>query len=389
MTSILERHRERFRENPGDDQAFQALEEHHFLEGEWDDLIRLYQRRQTAPDLKANSRGRAALMVREANLWKDKKENLNRAAECFERALVTDPTERAPLIHLRRIHVSQGRWDLALQIAEVEVARADATATERAAVLAEMGEIWLDRMNDSETALTQFQQSLSENPKEVRALTGIARTLEACGRQQEAAAAWQRATPLLEGAERTRARVRHAAILGESLGQTETAIDLLRSVVTEDPRNRIAIEALSIQSAAAGLWSQFADLQQRRFDLTDDAERRAEIALEAGRAQLDHLHDLERAQEWLSRCVDLAPEQARGYQALADIARETGDSDLRLRSLERATELSGDSPSVSALLEIASLHSERCDDLRAVESLQLALELALECQAGCHEEYQG
>ncbi len=91
MTSILERHRERFRENPGDDQAFQALEEHHFLEGEWDDLIGLYQRRQTAPDLKANSRGRAALMVREANLWKDKKENLNRAAECFERALVTDP----------------------------------------------------------------------------------------------------------------------------------------------------------------------------------------------------------------------------------------------------------------------------------------------------------
>jgi len=376
VTSILERHRERFGENPADDQAFQALEEHHFLEGEWDELIGVYQKRQAALALEANPRGRAALMVREAHLWEERKADLIRAAECFERALVTDPAERGPLAHLRRIHHSQQRWDLVLQIAEVEAAHPTVSASERAALLADMGELWLDRLNDPEAALTQFQQSLSENPHQVGALAGVARSLEACGREREAAAAWEHATPRLEGSERTRARVRHAAILGGALEQPDRAIDLLRRALTEDPGSLIAIEALALQSAAVGLWSLFADLQQRRFEQTDDPERRVEIALEAGRAQLEHLHDLEQAQMWLSRCVDLAPEEGRAYQALADIARENGDTDLLLRSLERAIELSDGNPSVAALLEIASLHSERGDDLRALESLQLALELA-------------
>ena len=54
MTSILDRHRERFQATPGDNQAFESLEEHYFLAGDWNEVIALYEHRLTAPALAVN-----------------------------------------------------------------------------------------------------------------------------------------------------------------------------------------------------------------------------------------------------------------------------------------------------------------------------------------------
>ncbi len=118
MTSILERHQERLDANPADEKAFLALEEHHFLAGEWDALIALYEQRLEAPDLEAVSPARAALLLREAQVWEERKQDLDQATECYERAQRADPTTPTALGQLRRIHVSRQRWDLALQIAD-------------------------------------------------------------------------------------------------------------------------------------------------------------------------------------------------------------------------------------------------------------------------------
>jgi hypothetical protein len=42
VASSLDRHRERFEADSGDSVAFAALEEHHFLRGEWHELVGLY-----------------------------------------------------------------------------------------------------------------------------------------------------------------------------------------------------------------------------------------------------------------------------------------------------------------------------------------------------------
>ena len=164
MTSILERHRERLDANPADEKAFQALEEHHFLAGEWDALIALYEQRLEAPDLEAVSPARAALLLREAQVWEERKQDLDQATTCYERALRADPSTPGALGHLRRIHVSRQRWDLALQIAEAESEHPTLSARERGAVLAEMGALWHKRFDDLDAALAQFDRALAEDP---------------------------------------------------------------------------------------------------------------------------------------------------------------------------------------------------------------------------------
>jgi tetratricopeptide (TPR) repeat protein len=376
VTSILERHRESLDANPADGKAFQALEEHHFLAGEWDALIALYEQRLEAPDLEAVSTARAALLLREARVWEERKQDLDQAATCYERALRADPTAPGPLGHLRRIQIARQRWDLALQIAEAEAEHPALSARERAAVFAEMGALWHKRFDDPDAALAQFDRALAEDPDQPAALLGRARALQSRHRDPEAAAAWERALPHLDGRERVSGLIAQAKILGGSLGEPERAIGLLREALTRDPQNPDAIEALAVQARETGQWALLADLEERRFELAYEARHRAEIAFEAGHLHLEHLNDPELAHTWLTRAVDLDPENLGAYQALADVQRQRGDDESLLRCIERVVELSGDAPPVWALLEVASLQSDQRDDLRALENLQRAFALA-------------
>ena len=376
MTSILERHRERLDANPADAKAFQGLEEHHFLAGEWDALIALYEQRLRADDLEAVSPARAALLLREAQVWEERKQDLDRAAACYERALRADPTTPTALQHLQRIHFACERWDLALQIAEVMAEHPALPAGEHAAAFAQMGTLWLERFDDPEAAGAQFERALAQDPEQKDALSGLARALQRCDREREAADAWERALPHLEGRERVAGLIAQANLMGRSLGRSERAVELLRRALTDDPQNPEAIEALAEHARAAGLWPLLADLQERRFEQATEAQQRAAIAFEAGRIQLENLNDLDLARQWLSRAVDLDPENADAYQSLADVQRESGDEEALMRCLERVVELSGDAPPVWALLEVASLHSDRRDDLRALENLEQAFAIA-------------
>ena len=47
----LERLKTRFESDPSLAAAFEALEEHYFVGGQWDDLVALYERRLGSPDL--------------------------------------------------------------------------------------------------------------------------------------------------------------------------------------------------------------------------------------------------------------------------------------------------------------------------------------------------
>jgi tetratricopeptide (TPR) repeat protein len=376
VTSILERHRESLDANPADEKAFQALEEHHFLAGEWDALIALYEQRLEAPDLEAVSPARAALLLREARVWEERKQDPDQATTCYERALRADPTTPAPLGDLRRIHVSRQRWDLALQIADAESAHPALSARERGAVFAEMGAIWYERFDDPDLALAQFDRALAEVPEQPVALFGRARALQSRHRDSEAAAAWERALPHLDGRERVSGLIAQAKILGGSLGEPERAIELLRKALTHDPQNPEAVETLAVQARVTGQWSLLADLEAHLFELAYEARHRAEIAFETGRLHLEHLNDPELARTWLTRAVDLDPENRSAYETLADVERQGGDDESLLRCLERVVELSGDAPPVWALLEVASLHSDHRDDLRALENLERAFALA-------------
>ena len=100
---------------------------------------------------------------------------------------------------------------------------------ERAALLSELGGIWLDRLDDPQQASTLFERALSEQPDGRVALEGAARAFERCDRHEEAAQAWERLAAQLKGPARAAAQV---ALRGSWRGRSHRKSGRRRSIAS-------------------------------------------------------------------------------------------------------------------------------------------------------------
>jgi len=367
----IDRQRERFRTDPGDGRSFEALEEHYFLAGEWEQLIALYQRRLLAPDVKEHARRRAEVLFRLGQVWEERIGQVDRAMVCYQETLRADPSYRPALGQLRRLHAARGQWEVALQIAELETAlplRGD----ERADLLAEIAHIWLDPLGDPAQALVWFRRALAEWEDCPRALEGAARAFEAAGQPRKAARAWERRIAQLRGEPRADALLALARLEEGPLGEPEAAALLAQRALEDAPRHPVALEAVAREATRRGHWKLLAGLAERRFELTAAPAQRLEIALEAGRLELEELGNAVAARAWLERAREIAPEEPLVLEALADHHRAQGEEEALLACLERLLAQRADAPPIAALLEAATLHSERGADERSLACLERA-----------------
>ncbi len=366
--SNVETQRARFAADPGDDRCFAVLEESLYLAGSWEELIALYATRLRAPRVAASPRMRAELHFRLGQVWEERIGQIERAEDCYRNTLRSDPSYRPALQRLRALHCARSQWEVALQLAELEVALPQ-RPDERADLLAEMGLLWLDRLGDPQQALQHFKQSLTESDRCTRALTGTWRAFEQTGQLRKAERALDHLASHLRGSERAAVRVEQARLLAGPLEQAARALELYRRALGDDPLHPIALEAVAGDARARGLWEQLADLAERRFEAAAaDPARQLAVAREAAEIQLERLANEAAAQLWLRRVVALEPGDARSHEQLAELARRFGRSDERLLHLREAVALRGAEAGADALLEVAS-------QLRAQGDLEAALPL--------------
>ncbi|HKE12804.1 MAG TPA: hypothetical protein VKE73_14650, partial [Myxococcota bacterium] len=373
MASSLDRHRERFEADSGDSVAFAALEEHHFLRGEWHELVGLYWRRLSATALGDQKRERARLLFRLGQVLEERCLEPDHALACYREAVRLEPSFRAALRQLRRLHEVRSEWVLSLQIADLEAA-IPMPPYEAAPFHAEIGTVWLHQLSEAAHALRHFQKALELDPRNREAIEGAARAFEALGRGAEAADAWERLARELRGAERAPALVARARLLERDPHQGEQAEECYRRALSDDPRNEDAVEALCRAARGREQWAQVVELAERRFDLAAGASRRVAIALEAGRIALEKLSDVATARLWLSRAAELAPEDVEVHAALAAVERHTGDPRALFMRLERLAQLAGDATPSDVWVEAAGLAAELGDTEAALARLRRGIE---------------
>ena len=376
MEANLRRAEERFAADPADVRAFEALEEHHFLHGDWPELVRLYERRLAAPDLAAQAEAAARLCFRLGQVLEERCLQTDRAIAYYQEAARRAPRFRAPLTQLRRLYAAREAWDLVLQVAELE-ASLPMQPFERASFFTQMGAIWAGRMGDAGQGLAHFERALEADPDHLDALRGLARIHAEQGDAASAAAALERVVARARGPEAAPALVELARLHAGPLGKPERAETLYRSALAQDPRCGAALEALYERAAARGDWAAAAELIEPRFELVTGATRRLAIALEAGRIQLEELRNPAGARLWYGRALELSPhEDPAVYLSLAEVERVAGNREASARWLERAASASPESVPVHVLVESALHASERGDPERALVGLRRAIERA-------------
>ncbi len=362
---------QRFEGDPSDAVAFEALEERHFVAGEWAELVALYQRRLEAPDLDAKSRAvpRARLVFRLAQVLEERLGQTDNALARYQEAGRLDPTLRSAFSQSRQIHAQREQWDLVLQVAEHE-ATLPMRNYEQAAFHTELGVVWLDRMGDAEQAAVLFNRALEADAGHVPALLGIARSHEAQGHPAEAITALEHATDQIRGTERAPVWAHLARLERKRSNDAQRIADLFRRALTDDPRHPEALEAVAEDALRAENWALYADLQERRYDLTDNMLDRLAIAHDAGRVQLEQLRNPQEARHWFQRALHLFPEDPVVHLYLADVERLSGNHDALAVHLRKASELADEAAPVDVLRESAQLATDQGDDEFAISQLK-------------------
>ncbi|MBW1884286.1 MAG: tetratricopeptide repeat protein [Deltaproteobacteria bacterium] len=330
MSTVLDQHKQSFESDPSNKPAFDALEEHYFMAGQWDQLVAVYDRRLAAPEFSSEPTLSVPILFRLAQVYEERCLDTDLAIENYWKAAKIDPTHRAALRQLRQIYAQRDQWDMVLQIAEME-GQLEMELHEKAGFLAELGNLWNERLSDPSEAMTHFQDSLALVPDHMVALTGLAQVHEALGHHQQAAAAWERLSSRLRGPDRAPVLVSLGKILAAHLDQPERAVECFRRALDDDPRCAGAIAALTATATRLENWPL-----------------------------------------WFDRALELVDEEVSIFYGFAELERRTGNHTALSAALDRVIELRGDEVPIGVLLESADLHSEAGNDDTAIKLLRQA-----------------
>lgn len=376
MNPALERHREQFEADPTRVPAFEALEEHYFVDGDWDALVALYDARLGAPDLQAKPAVRARLLFRLGQVLEERCGRPDDALARYEEAARLAPDFQPALRSLRALYTARERWEMVLQVGELE-ARTPMRPVERAAFHVEMAEIWLERLGDAAQALELLDRALEDDVRSAAALRGRGRALAALDRTGEATDCFERLlTTTAAGAEQAPVLLEMARLADQS--DAERALDLYARALTLDDSDVELLEAYAAAARRAERWETLGALAERRFSAAPGASRRAEVALESASVLLEELGDAAGARGWLERAAELAPEDVRIALALADASALLGDAIGQMAALERALELDAERVPLEALIDLGEAQASSGETGRAVDTLRRALERAPE-----------
>lgn len=373
MATGLDAQQTIFASNPDDRRAFEALEEHFFLDGDWAALAELYRTRIDAPGVTADPGQQAPLLFRLGQIEEERLLDLDAASETYWTLVRLDPANRPALRQLRGIHARRGQWDVVIQIAEIESAT-EMPPFERAAFEAELGRTWHVHLQDQDEARLAYERALAVDPDFPPALEGLAELHREAGRLREAAHLLELLTQRLRGPERAPVWITLGTLLAGPLDERDRARHCFAAALEDDPFQSAAVEWSLLLATEAEDWPLVSDLLESRFDLASGARSRGAIAVEASQIQLNHLGSVAGARAWIERALELSSDEPAVLLACGDVERAEGDREGLLATLDRLIVCGGRVTPRAALLEAAELHAEFGHDAKALETIRRAAE---------------
>ena len=315
----------------GNGQAFLELERL-LGDGErWYDLVDVLNKHAEAEGAAGRKPVELALRVAIADVWEQKLDSVESAAEALEKVLEVAPNHVGALLSLARLHEGAERWDEAAQALE-RAAAAVTTGHEAAEIQFRSAQILRAReapAEEIEAALLKALESDQTHRPTLQALEAMART---AGDQDRLV---QILELLLEtpadDAERKARIAEIASLYRGPLGRAADAIPYLEKLIELDPANVTPREELSEALLGAGRIDEAAQLMLQIIEQLTKARRGKEVARYQQRLGViaESRGDFAAAAESFNAAYKLDPSHAGTLAALGRLA-------LRENDVERA-----------------------------------------------------
>ncbi|HEX4450787.1 MAG TPA: tetratricopeptide repeat protein [Kofleriaceae bacterium] len=255
-----------------------------------------------------------------------------KADGAFRRALEKDPLHEPTLEAMVELAGQRGEWKAVAEAKRAQIdalARREGTEFRRAKLFEEIGDLWHDRLKDGMSAANAYQEGLKLS---VGSRVLLHKLLEARIelRMWRPAVETLDALAGLETSQEHRARFHYTAavIARDELRDTDLAADKFNAALDDAPNTPKAFDGIDKLLTDKKDWKNLVRAYRRQLKrIGGDAptEQQLELWTRLGDICADQLGDTEAATEAYQVACQLAPDDVRRHEQLADLYLEAGD----------------------------------------------------------------
>jgi tetratricopeptide (TPR) repeat protein len=263
---------------------------------DWADLTRVLEVQLEAVK---DPGSRVALLMRIAEIQEARLNDLDKAFNAFERAVLAEPADSLAREELGRVATIRGQDRQRADVLERAVGLTDSPQLQ-GELLAEVAAVYFDRLQDADRAESAYERLIAVDPHNPDSVLVASRALEAIhlqkGDQAKLAEDLRRQARFENDAEvRRTLLVRLGALLEESLDDVEGAIAVHDERLGHDPADVDAMLSLERLYERTARWQQLVQILKARDGVATDEGSRREIAKRIAKLYEEKLDDRENA----------------------------------------------------------------------------------------------
>ena len=323
-------------ETPGYLPAVLALERLLAQTGRFSDLQALYEREvERAPAVL-----RGHLYESMGRIWAERLGDLDKAIDCFERLLETEPENTAGLRELARLYARAWKWKELVECNERELGMVS-DARRKVDLLVRTGELWEDRLLDLHKATDCYQRALEIQPGFLPALKALGRIFRQRARWEDLIQMHRDEAALTESPEQmTFLLYAIAEIFDDELLRPDDAARTYREILERVPGYLPALTSLESLYEERRAFTELVALREASLEALTDDRSKALLLAQIGALREERLDDPSGAANDYARALRLLPELSPAHAALVQIYELEGEhaklADLYARGLELA-----------------------------------------------------
>ncbi|MCP4674274.1 MAG: tetratricopeptide repeat protein [Deltaproteobacteria bacterium] len=300
----------------------------------WNDLSDLIMQQL---DMADRDEDRVVLYKRLAVLHETRFEEFEDAIGHLSEVLMIDPGDTEAAEGLERLYTKTERWQDLVELLENQADRArDAGDGEgELGLLVRIGEIYNERLDDTERATDIYERVLERDPEHTRALAALARLYEAAADWEQCAEVLTKAAAAGRGGpDEAEVHFRLARLNEAHLGDEAKALEELRLAVEFDPGHMEANKSLAEHCRKSGDNEGLLEAFMREEAHMEDGDARVSKLLEIADLQAEALSDSAGAVASLEKARDMASDNKDVLLKLSDAYVTAGRQDDAIPVIE-------------------------------------------------------
>ena len=333
---------------------------------------------------------KVSLYTKAADLYVSKFANQAEAVKAYEAVLAIDPDHGQAIEYLRQMYEKRRDWEKLLGLQRREAERMG-PGPARASKFLDMAKLATERVKKPEVCIELWQEVLSNDDGNAEALGALAGLYERSKDFDRLASVLEKqAEVTYDAPAKIQVLTKLGTIYGDRLNNDEGAVNAWRALLTLDPNDRRAQDALKkkylalgrwddleVFYAESGKWDEFIRVLEQQEAKETNPPAKISLLFKVAELWADKKQKLDRAAKAYEKVLELEPTNLEAAQALVPIYTQANNAKALANALEVKLGHEQDpAAKVELYRELAALYETKIKDpQRAFDRYLSAFEL--------------